>query len=490
MTEEKSKESFLGSIWEGKLFNGEWVLSPHKKPVIEPATQDVIAHIGVGGTQEIASAANMASSAQVEWYALHERARAAIFLKAASLFEANANEFALWIARETGGLVQKGFAEVQEAIDICRDAAAMLRHTPSQVLPAGPGVSSVARRVPIGVVGVISPFNFPLILGLRAVAPALAIGNGVVLKPDPRTAISGGVIIARVLEEAGLPKGILHMVPGDLEAGEALCNDPHIQMIAFTGSTAAGRKVGEACGRNLKKVSLELGGKNSLIILNDADIEAAASNIAFGAWFHQGQICMATGRVLMHRSLAPALTSALVEKAKYLPVGNPATEQVALGPLIDKKQLEHVHKVVTDSIASGAVLLAGGTFEGLFYKPTVLDNVQPGMPAFEKEIFGPVINITLFDTDEEAVELANRTEYGLAAGIISPDISRALKIAKQIKAGLIHINDQTVAGDVLTPFGGHGASGNGTAIGGPCNWDEFSVWQWMTMRSEAPMKPY
>lgn len=199
---------------------------------------------------------------------------------------------------------------------------------------------------------------------------------------------------------------------------------------------------------------------------------------------------MATGRVLIQRSLAPALTAALVEKAKYLPVGNPTTGQVALGPLINQKQAENVHKIVMDSVSAGASLLVGGTYEGLFYKPTILTNVKPGMPAFDEEIFGPVINITLFDTDEEAVELANQTEYGLAAGVIGEDVTRAVKIAKQIKAGLVHVNDQTVAGDVSTPFGGHGVSGNGSAIGGPCNWEEFSVWQWMTIRDKASMKPF
>lgn len=490
MASEKQQKTFLGSSWDGKLFNGEWLSSGQTTSVIEPATQDIIATVGVGKANDISVAAKAASAFQPEWYAVHERDRAAIFLKAADLFKENAAELALWIARETGGIIPKGHVEIEEAIAICRDAAAMLHHIPSQVLPSEHGVSSIARRVPLGVVGVISPFNFPLILGLRAVAPALAIGNGVVLKPDPRTAVSGGIIIARIFEEAGLPKGILHMVPGELDAGEALCSDPNIQMIAFTGSTAAGRKVGAVCGQNLKKVSLELGGKNSLVVFDDADVAIAASNIAFGSWFHQGQICMATGRVLVQRSLAPALTAALIEKATYLPVGNPTTGQVALGPMISKKQLEHAHRIVTESVAAGAVLRAGGTYEGLFYKPTILENVQPGMPAFDEEIFGPVVNITLFDTDEEAVALANHTEYGLSAGVISKDTTRALKCAKKIKAGLIHINDQTIAGDVFTPFGGRGASGNGSAIGSLCNWEEFSTWQWMTIRDNASMKAF
>ncbi|GAN78845.1 benzaldehyde dehydrogenase [Acidocella aminolytica] len=490
MLDTATQGSFLGTAWEGKLFNGDWIAAPRVVDVIEPATGGALTRTGIGGAAEVATAAKVATEAQAAWFATHERTREAILLKAADLFETHAEELSLWIARETGAIIPKGQHEVREAVEICRAAAALLHHIPSQVLPSTPERLSVARRVPLGVVGVISPFNFPLILGLRAVAPALAIGNGVVLKPDPQTVVSGGVIIARIFEMAGLPKGLLHMVPGYVEAGEALCTDPNIQMVAFTGSTAAGRKVGETCGRNLKKVSLELGGKNSVIILGDADLASAASNVAFGAWFHQGQICMASGRILVERSLVPALTAALVEKANHLPVGDPASGQVALGPLINQRQLDRVHKLVTETVAAGAKLAAGGTYEKLFYKPTVLENVRPGMPCFDEEIFGPVVNIVPFDTDEEAVKLANDTEYGLSAGVIGKDIGRAMKIARQLKTGLIHINDQSVADDVANPFGGRGASGNGTAVGGPASWEEFSMWQWMTVQADAPMKPF
>ncbi len=490
MLDSVAQDSFLGTGWEGKLFNGEWIAAPSIADVDEPATGAVLTRTGIAGAAEIAAAAQAATAAQPAWAALHEREREAILLKAADLFEQNIEELALWIARESGSILAKAQVELRAAVDICRGAAAMLHHVPSQILPSAPERLSIARRVPLGVVGVISPFNFPLILGLRAVAPALAIGNGVVLKPDPQTVVSGGVIIARIFEKAGLPKGLLHLVPGYVEAGEAICTDPNIQMVAFTGSTAAGRRVGEACGRNLKKVSLELGGKNSVIVLGDADLTAAASNVAFGAWFHQGQICMATGRVLVERSLVPALTAALVEKANHLPVGDPACGQVALGPLINERQRDRVHKLVTESVAAGAKLAAGGTYEQLFYKPTVLEDVHPGIPSFHEEIFGPVVNIVPFDTDEEAVRLANDTEYGLSAGIIGKDMSRAMKIARQLKTGMIHINEQSVNDDIVNPFGGRGASGNGTAVSGPASWEEFSMWQWMTLQADVPMKPF
>lgn len=490
MLDTATKGSVLGRAWEGKFFDGSWADAGTVADVIEPATGTVLTRIGIAGPADIATAAKAAAAAQPGWYATPERHRAAILLKAADLFESHAEELALWIVRETGGIIPKGQHEVHTAVEICRAAAAMLHDIPSRTLPSAPERFSIARRVPLGVAGVISPFNFPLILGLRAVAPALAIGNAVLLKPDPQTAVSGGVIIARIFERAGLPAGVLQMLAGGADAGEAMCADANIQMIAFTGSTEAGRKVGEACGRHLKKVSLELGGKNSVIVLGDADIATAASNVAFGAWFHQGQICMAAGRILVERSLAPALTAALVEKAKHLQVGDPASGQVALGPLINARQRDRVHWIVTGSIAAGAKLAAGGTYENLFYQPTVLTEVRPGMPCFDMEIFGPVANIIPFDTDAEAIALANDTAYGLSAGIIGRDIGRAMNIARQLKTGLVHINDQSVVDDVVNPFGGRGASGNSTAVGGPANWEEFSMWQWMTIQAEAPMKPF
>src|SRR5271168_2386608 len=289
------------------------------------------------------------------------------------------------------------------------------------VLPSDPGRISLARRRPRGVIGVISPFNFPLILSSRAVAPALATGNAVVLKPDPRTPLTGGFMIARIFEEAGLPKGVLQVLPGGAEAGEAICTDPDIAMVSFTGSSGVGRRIGELAGKHLKKVQLELGGKNAVIVFEDA-----ASAIAFGAWFHQGQICMTTGRVLARDQIAAPLTKKLVEKAQHLPVGDPMT-QVALGPIINRAQVERIHAIVKDTVAAGATLAAGGTFDGPFYRPTVLTGVKPGVRAFDEEVFGTVASITSFSTEDEAVTLA-KSEYGLSAGVFSADVGRAIAV--------------------------------------------------------------
>jgi benzaldehyde dehydrogenase (NAD) len=358
------------------------------------------------------------------------------------------------------------------------------------LLPSDGGRISLARRVPHGVVGIISPFNFPLILSIRAVAPALAAGNTVVLKPDPQTPVAGGYLIARIFEEAGLPMDCLQVLPGGADVGQAMCADPSIAMISFTGSTAAGSGVGELAGKHLKKVTLELGGKNRLIILDDADVELAASCAAWGSYLHQGQICMTTGLILAHEKIVARLTELMVAKATHLPVGDPASQQVALGPLISERQRDRVHGIVQDSVKQGAHLAAGGTYDRLFYKPTVLTGVKPGMRAFEEEVFGPVASIVSYSSEDEAVELANRTTYGLSLGVISASVGRAMALANRIPTGLLHINDQTVADEPHVPFGGRGASGNGGRHGGPANWEEFTQWQWVTIKDTAPRYPF
>jgi benzaldehyde dehydrogenase (NAD) len=261
-------------LWHNKVYSGGWwESSAGTLRVIEPATGELLVTVGKASPQEIATAAKQAHGAQAEWAEMPPRQRAAIFRKAAAFFEREIGVIAPFVARETGALLVKGQLEVSQAVEILHAAAAMPLQPQGYVLPRVTGPFNFARRVPLGVVGVISPFNFPLILSIRSVAPALAAGNAVVLKPDPQTPVTGGFLIAQAFEEAGLPPGILHVLPGGADAGEALCSDPHVSMIAFTGSTAAGRKVGEVCGRHLKKVALELGGKNPLIVLEDADLK-------------------------------------------------------------------------------------------------------------------------------------------------------------------------------------------------------------------------
>lgn len=477
-------------LWSQHVYSDGWRSVASQIEVMEPATGDVLTRTGCASPGDVAFATVSAMNAQPAWAAVTPRERAALFRRVADTLQAHLDELAIYIARETGGTLHKGQHEVREAIAFCHIAAGMPLQPQGQVLPSVPGRLSIARRVPLGVVGVISPFNFPLILALRVVAPALALGNAVVIKPDPRTPVSGGYLIARIFELAGLPMGVLHVLPGAADVGEALVTDPYVAMVSFTGSSGVGRRIGELAGKHLKKVSLELGGSNPLIVLDDADPDLAAGNIAWGAWLHQGQICMASNRVLVHEKIAPAIIERLVAKAKHLPVGDGASGQVALGPLIDARQRDRVHSLVQASVAAGAQLVAGGNFEHLFYHPTVLVDARPGMPCFDHEIFGPVVSLATFSTDAQAVALANHGQGGLAGAVISKSVGRAMAVGQQLKVGMVHINDQTINDDGTNPFGGPGIAGNGGSHGGPADWDAFSTWQWMTVKDTPPAYPF
>jgi benzaldehyde dehydrogenase (NAD) len=411
--------------------------------------------------------------------------------RAASVLQANRADFESWLIREGGAVPGKAAFEVDLVLGELWEAAALPTQPWGHLLPTSePGRQSIARRVPLGVVGVISPWNFPQILSVRAVAPALALGNAVVLKPDVQTAVSGGVLIARLFELAELPAGLLHVLPGDAEPGGALAENQDVAMISFTGSTAVGRVVGEAAGRTLKRVSLELGGNNALIVLDDADLDVASSAGAWSAFLHQGQICMTAGRHIVLESVAEAYLDKFAKRADGLPVGDPNTEQVALGPLINQRQLANVDRIVSETVAAGAALRAGGTHEGLFYRPTVLADVTPSMAAFREEIFGPVAPVIVVKDADEAVEVANDTEYGLVAAIQTGSVERGLEIADRLRTGIVHVNDQTLNNDAYAPFGGTGGSGNGSRFGSQSSWDEFTQWQWVTSRPKAHGFPF
>ncbi len=481
------------TTWTDCVFlGGAWVPgSAGVLDVVEPATGSVLGRVGMAGTDDVAKATQSAAEAQKDWAARSHVERATVLRKAAQLWATHAEEIAWWNVREVGaipGIV--GFA-IHTAEQECYEAAALTSHSYGELLASEQPRLSMARRIPVGVVGVISPFNVPIILGIRSVAPALALGNAVVLKPDPRTPVTGGVVLARIFEEAGLPPGVLQMLPGGADIGEAMVTDPLIRVISFTGSTGAGRKVGELAGRHLKRAHLELGGNSALIVLPDADVEAAVNLAAWGSFLHQGQICMTTGRHLVHERIYDEYVEALADKAAHLPVGDPAAGQVALGPLIDAGQRDKVHAVVTSSVEGGAKVAAGGTFDDLFYKATVLSNVSTTSAAFTEEIFGPVAPVTRFADESEAIRLATASDYGLSLGIVTRDPLRGLALADQIPTGIVHINDQTVNDEANSPFGGIGASGTGSRCGGAsANIEAFTETRWVTMRSQPPTYPF
>ncbi len=477
--------------WTGNVFTGEWGPGGGgDAAVLEPATGDELGRIGMTTPDDVARSASRASEAQRGWAATGYQDRAAVLRRAGALFEEHAEEIQGWIVRETGAIPPKAQLETWFAASTCYEAAGLVSMPYGELLRSRDPVLSFSRRIPVGVVGVISPFNFPLILSIRAVAPALALGNAVILKPDPRTSVAGGVTLARIFEEAGVPPGVFHVMTGGVDIGEAVVADPNVAMVSFTGSTRGGRQVGALAAKHLKKCHLELGGNSALIVLDDVDVDKAVSVGAFGSFMHQGQICMTTGRHLVQRGIADQYTATLAAHAEHTPVGNPATDQVALGPIIDEKQLGNVHRIVTESVAQGARLAAGGTHEGLFYRPTVLGDVPTDSPAYLEEIFGPVAPVVPFDSVDEAVKLASQTEYGLALGILTKDVMKGLEIADRIPSGVVHINDQTIGDEVVNPFGG--VKGTGSAwLGGPeANITAFTQTQWVTMRGDLPEYPF
>src|SRR6202045_4809938 len=438
-------------VWSAKIYSNGW-----KKPglgtadVTEKATGAKLGEIGIASPEDVSAAAAAARQAQKSWAKVPGPKRGDVLREFSRLLLARSDEIADQIVRETGSIRAKAQWEIQMAAREFLEAAA-LGSQPQGILTADlqAGRQSIARRIPVGVIGIITPWNSPFILGARMIGPALAMGNAVILKPDVQTPVVGGVTFARLLEAAGLPNGLFHVLPGGPETGAALVKEPLVDMISFTGSTRVGRQVGSIAGGQLKRVSLELGGNNPYIVLDDADIEAAA-----------------------------------------LVVGDPFDEKVQVGPIINERQAANVERIVAETIAKGAKVLTGGSRKGLFFEPTGITGVTPGMAAFDEERFGPVAVITTFRNDEEAIAIANATEYGLVAAVVSADLARAQRVADGLHSGVVHINDQTVVHGVYGPIGGVGASGNGFGYGTVCNADLFSEWQWMTTRSQIPAYPF
>ena len=482
------------STWAGHMYAGGWRKSQNGVAnITDKATDEILATVANASIDDVRDACAAAVTAGQKWAAVPAKDRAAIMSRAGEILDSSKDEISYWIVREAGSSRFKAQREVQTSKD-CLDHAAAVASIPlREVLRDDAGMLSYTERIPLGVVGIIGPLNFPLSLGLRMVAPALAMGNAVVLKPSLNTAVSGGILVARIFEEAGLPEGVLQVLPAGDEAGVALVEDPNVSMIAFTGSTAVGRRIGAAAGAMLKRTSLELGGKNPFIVLPDADVEAAARAGTFSAFLNQGQVCVAAGIHFVHETQFDRYAARVAQLAKTIKVGDPFLEQVGLGPLISEKQRDRVHAIVQEAIHAGAELLEGGSFTGKFYRPTVLTKVSQTSRAFKEEIFGPVAVIVSFKEESEAIKLANKNEYGLAASIFGEE-EHARKVGKQIETGILHINDTTVMNDVKARFGGIKASGNLSRFGGNSDVEEYTTWQWITetyrpVNYEIPHEP-
>ncbi|MFY9634167.1 MAG: benzaldehyde dehydrogenase [Cellulosimicrobium cellulans] len=479
------------ALWTGKVYIDGWADGAGEALEIrEASTGDSLGILGTASVAQARQASSSAAAAQHYWAGLRPADRAAVLRRAGDLFEAHGAEIEEWIVRESGGTPAKGAREVQAAAAECYEAAGLPSHPHGNVLTSNQDRWSFARRRPAGVVTVIAPFNFPLTLSIRSVAPALALGNSVLLKPDPRTSVSGGVVLARIFEEAGLPSGVLQLLPGGADVGEAVVVAPEVRIISFTGSTAAGRRVGEAAAKHLKRAHLELGGNNAIVVLPGADVALAASAGAYGSFVHQGQICMATGRHLVHLDLYEEYVAALSAKADALIVGDPYLQKVHLGPIIDERQLKAIDAMVQSSIMAGATVRAGATHAGPYYRPTVLSDITREMPVWREETFGPIAPVLPFSTLEQAAELVNEGDYGLSVGILG-GVGNAMKLADMINTGKVHINEQTVSDEANAPFGGMGASGTGSRFGGAeANIEAFTETQWLTMRPDIETYPF
>jgi acyl-CoA reductase-like NAD-dependent aldehyde dehydrogenase len=474
---------------------GEWVGAQSGKTFedVNPYQGIPMARVAAGGRSDAKRAVEAAQQAFPGWSSTMPQERRALLLRAADLLEERRNDFVSMLIKETGSTF--GFAMFQSFYSpgILREAASQVHELTGDVLPANmPGAFYFSRRQPLGVVAGIAPWNAPLILSLRAVSLPLACGNTVVLKPAPDSPISGGIMLAELFEAAGFPKGVVNVVTHDVEAnreiGDEFVENRAVRCISFTGSTAVGRELAEKCGRYLKRIALELGGHNPLIVLSDADIEHAVKVAAFGAFLHQGQICMSVRRIIVERSIAAEFTDKLVAKAQSLKVGDPEQHDTVIGPLINQKQLEHVKNNVGASVAAGANILCGGKHEGLCYYPTVLSNVTPAMRVSCEETFGPVVSILPVGGMEEALRVANDSNYGLSAGVLTRDYEKGLWLAERLETGMVHINDSTVLDEPQVPFGGMKDSGLGR-MGGRAARDEFTELRWISLQREPRHYP-
>ena len=466
-------------------FSGEYF------DISEPATGRIFGTVRGASIEETKKIISSCKHAQPDWAATTLEYRAAILRRFAQALGHHCEMIHAWNARECGSIRPKSEWELQACIEQAYTAANLAQAPNGELYPSTmPGRKNMRVKVPVGLVGVIAPWNFPLLLSLRAILPALALGNTVVLKPDPQSFFTGGVIISELMAEAGLPENVLRLIPGGAEPGQTIVKHPDTGMIAFTGSTAVGRAIAQQCAGTFKKTSLELGGNNAFIVMADADIESASSCAAWGSFLHQGQICMQSGRHIVHESIADKYVEALAARANQLVTGNPFTEQCHLGPLINAQQAEKVRTLIEESVAMGAEIVTGGTIDTQLVSPTVLKNVSSDMPVFQQEIFGPVAPVVTFKTEQEAIALANDTALGLSASIHTTDSARGEYLATFINAGMVHINDQTVNNEYHILFGGLKDSGDSGRIGGPVNLDEFTHTKWISVMDQGIQYPF
>jgi acyl-CoA reductase-like NAD-dependent aldehyde dehydrogenase len=484
-----------GKAVQGLHIGGEWTEASSGETFEDhdPFTGDVVASVPAGTREDARRAIEAAAKAFPGWSQTPPAQRQRIFLKAADILESRIEDTASWLTRETGATFGFAMFQLQFVAGLFRQAAALGYQPIGEIIPSDTGAFAMGIRRPVGVVGAIAPWNAALILSARALSAPMALGNTVVLKPSDLSPYVGGLMWGEIFSEAGLPEGVLNVVthaPGEAgPIGDEFAENPLVRVINFTGSTETGRRIAEAAGRNLKRVVLELGGYNPLIVLADADLDYAVNASAVGAFMHQGQICMSARRIIVEEPIAESFIERLVEKTKGLASGDPKKHETIIGPLITPEALKTVKSRVDDAVAKGAKVLAGGEADGSVYQATLLTDVPEDADFARVETFGPVAGVEVVGSAEQAVERANSTAYGLSAGIITSDPDRGLALAQQIESGIVHVNEQTVADEPQMPFGGVKDSGFGR-FGGSAAINEFTELRWVTVTSGTHPYPF
>jgi benzaldehyde dehydrogenase (NAD) len=476
------------------LIGGEWKAAAEGGTfdTTDPFTGDVSGTAAAATRADAKAAADAAAAAFGEWSQTPPAARRELLQKAAALLSERAPDIAAIVTAETGGTFGWGMFNCSLAAGMLEEAAAQTTAVTGDVIPSNvPGLFAMSVRQPAGVVLGIAPWNAPVILGTRAIASPLAYGNTVILKASevcPRTHAE----IARALHDAGMPPGVVNLLthegPEAPQVVEEVIAHPAVRRINFTGSTRVGRLVAEMAASHLKRVLLELGGKAPMVVLPDADLDEAVAAAKFGAFMHQGQICMSTEKVVVDESVAGDFAQKLGERAAALKAGDPRDPETQIGPLVNRAALERVERLIADATGKGATVVTGGEADGLVLRPTVLDNVTADMDVYSEESFGPVVGLVHVNGTDEAVRVANDTEYGLAAAVFGEDVPAALDVARRIESGICHVNGSTVHDEPQMPFGGVKASGWGR-FGGTAALEEFTELRWMTVQSGSRHYP-
>jgi len=476
-----------------QYISGTWRDGASSKVLTDrnPYDDKPLCEFKLGSLADLDEAYRSAAAAQKIWADVNPFERRSILEKAITFVEKNEAEITDLIIEELGGTALKAFFEIMIVKNILKEASTYPLRMTGEIYPSPvDGKENRLYRVPVGVVGVISPFNFPFFLSMRSVATALGAGNGVVLKPHDDTPITGGTLVARVFEETGMPKGLLNIIVADIkEIGDNFVEHPVPRVISFTGSEGVGRHIGAVAGRCLKRAILELGGNSALIVMHDADLDNALNAAVFSRFTHQGQICMSANRILVHRSVYPQFLEKYVKRVSSLKVGNPREPQTDIGPLMNKAQVETLAKQIQKGVQEGARAVLQGKVEGNVVYPTIFADVRPGMSIAQTEMFGPSVCVMPFDTPEEAIRIANDSPFGLSGAIHTRNVEWGAEMAKQIDSGMIHVNDGTINDEPLVAFGGEKASGIGR-LNGKWALEEFTTLKWISVQHKQRHYPF